>query len=215
MYLHFHSVFYQLYLTQGFEVVGVEGFFCDHMCGFMYTSVVTWHNELKVRERTCMLPLLICCTVLVVMEHLMKLPNRAALELPEEILFSVMSFPFLPVIFHKLCLLKWHKKSVLIHLDTQAWGRHVWTCWSSCCSRRVMETKDQRRQLDLIDIFMNWLSLVCNWLPYLHLLCSFWIVAPVFAQTHLSCVSVFISVRLFLKLNICSLHSEVLSVNTN
>lgn len=122
----------------------------------MYTSVVTRHSELRVKERTCVLPLLICCTVLVVMEHLMKLPhNRAALELPGEILFSVISLPFLLVIFHKLCLLQWHKKPVLIHLDTQAWGRHVWTCWSSCCSRRVMETKDHCREL-----FMDWLSMV-------------------------------------------------------
>lgn len=161
MYLHFHSVFYQLFLTQGFEVVGVEGFFCDHMYGFTYTSVITRHSELEVRERTCVLPLLICCTVLVVMEHLMKLPhNRAALELPEEILFSVISFPLLLVIFHKLCLLKWHKRPVLIHLDTQAWGRHVWTCWSSCCSRRGMEAKDHCRQPGLIGLFMAWLSLV-------------------------------------------------------
>lgn len=90
-------------------MVGVEGFFffCDCMYGFMYISVVTRHRELTVRERTCVLPLLICCTVLVVMEHLMKLPhNRAALELPEEISFSDISLPFLLVIFHKLCLLK-------------------------------------------------------------------------------------------------------------
>lgn len=105
------------------------------------------HSELTVRERTCVLPLLICCTVLVVGEHLMKLlHNRAALELPEEILFSVISLPFFLVIFHKLYLLKWHKKPVSICLDTQAWQRHVWTCWSSCCSKRVMETKNHCRQ---------------------------------------------------------------------
>lgn len=95
------------------------------------------------------------------MEHLMKLPhNKVAVELPEEILFSVIYLPFLPVIFHKLCLLKWHKKPVLIHLDAQAWGHHVWTCWSSCCSRRMMETKDHCRQLDLIGLPMDWLSMV-------------------------------------------------------
>lgn len=82
-------------------MVGVEGIFCDLKYGFMYTSVVTRHSELTVRERTCVLPLLICYTVLVVVEHLMKLPhNRAALELPEEILFSVISLPFLRAIFH-------------------------------------------------------------------------------------------------------------------
>lgn len=128
----------------------------------MYTSVVTRHSELTVRERTCVLPLLICCTVLVEMEHLMKLlHSRAALELPEEIWFSVISLPFFLVIFHKLYLLKWHKKPVLIHLDTQAWRHHVWTCcWSSWCSRRVTETKDHCRQLALLSLFMDWLSLV-------------------------------------------------------
>lgn len=77
------------------------------MYGFLYTTVVTRHSELAVRENIIVLPLLICCIVLVVMEHLMKLPhNRAALELPEKISFSVISLPFFLVIFHKLSLLK-------------------------------------------------------------------------------------------------------------
>lgn len=153
---------------------GSMGFFGDHMYGFLYTALVTRHSELTVRENISVLPLLICCTVLVVMEHLMKLPhNGAALELPEQISFSVMSLLFLLVIFHKLSLLKWHRKPVFIHLDTQAWGRHVWTCWTSCCSRRVMETKDCWRQLDHIGLFIDWLSSVLKLvaLPAPALLC--------------------------------------------
>lgn len=77
------------------------------MYGFLYTAVVTRYSEFTVRENISVLPLLVCCTVLVVIEHLMNLPhNRAALELPEEILFSVISLLFLVVIFHKFGLLK-------------------------------------------------------------------------------------------------------------
>lgn len=173
IYLHFHSVFHQLFFTQGFG--GVRwGFFCDHMYGFLYTALVTRHSELRVRENISVLPLLICCTVLVVMEHLMKLPhNGAALVLPEWISFSVISLLLLLVIFHKLSLVKWHRKPVFIHLDTQAWGRHFWTCWTNCCSRRVMETKDHCRQLDHMGLFIDWLSSVLKLvaLPAPALLC--------------------------------------------
>lgn len=171
IYLHFHSIFYQLFFSQGF--LGCVGFFW-----WSYVWILVYNCSYKAqwtyseRENASVLPLLICCTVLVVMEHLMKLPhNEAALELPEEISFSVISLPFFLVIFHKFSLLKWHRKPVLIHLDTQAWGRHVWTCWTSCCSRRVMETKDHCRQLYHVGLFIDWLSLKLVALPAPALLC--------------------------------------------
>ena len=64
VYLHLHSIFYQLFFTQGFGglgflffVVGFFWLFCwgfffyNHMSGFLYTAVVTRHSELTVRER--------------------------------------------------------------------------------------------------------------------------------------------------------------------
>lgn len=167
----------------GFGVFVCFLFVCGFICwsGFVwfYCDLVSsccpkaWRTQ-SGRENISVLPLLIYYTVQVAMEHLMKLPhNRAALDLPEDTSFSVISILFLLVIFHKFSLLTWHKKPGSIHLDTRAWGHHVWTCWTSCCSRRLMETKDHCRQIEhislFIDCFRSVLKVVA--LPALALLC--------------------------------------------
>lgn len=76
------------------------------MCRFSYIAVVVSHGAYSMRESISVLTPRVSWRGSVVVEHLMKLlHNRAALVLPKEISLSVISLPFLLLIFHKLSLL--------------------------------------------------------------------------------------------------------------
>lgn len=93
---------YQIFFTSVFW-----GFiFADDMCRFSYIAVVVSHSAYSKRESISVLTPRVSWRGSVVVEQLMKLlHNRAALVLPKEISLSVISLPFLLLIFHKLSLL--------------------------------------------------------------------------------------------------------------